>query len=69
MLVATDLLRSDRLTRDSIVSSCNQLKNLDNLVAGEGLDTTSQINSTITTNYRHGQPHVYCLRDTGARVF
>jgi hypothetical protein len=38
MLVATDLLRPDRLTRDSIVSSYNHLKNLDNLVAGEGLD-------------------------------
>jgi hypothetical protein len=38
MLVATDLLRSDRLIRDSIVNSCNHLKNLDNLVAGEGLE-------------------------------
>jgi hypothetical protein len=59
MLVATDLLRSDRLTRDSTVSSCNHLKNLDNLVAGEGLATTSilavkanKFNNLIATGVR-----------------
>ncbi len=39
------------------------------MVAGEGLDTTSQINSTKTISYRHGQPHVSCVCDTGASVF
>ena len=39
------------------------------LVAGEGLDTTSQINSTKTTSCRHGQPRVSCVCDTGASAF
>jgi hypothetical protein len=39
------------------------------MVAGEGLDTTSQNNSTKTTNCRQDQPHVSCACDTAASVF
>jgi hypothetical protein len=34
--------------------------------SGEGLDTTSQNNSTKTTNCPYDQPHVSCVCDTAA---